>query len=395
LATFPASEYLAMALEAKRQISLGRQIQGPILRYVLRNVVFSQALIIPEPPGKVELYLSLKGSRSAVRGTALVWEEFCISSVSGDGIWHEHCHGSIMAELPMAMDDQRAREREELLATMDQVHAFSSGQPQRLDRERLYQDMQAKGNYYGQNFALIQELYLSQYQANGTVVIPDVAQTMPSNFMQAHIIHPTTLDALIHSCLPIFSQHSDTGSVYTVGVGEISISSCLLNLPHEKLWFATTLTPQGSSSAAIDIVVTQTGQGDRDQIVIKITGGELYGVTKPQDTSATSHHRRHMNYQLKWGEDPDFSSSSGLKVGVRAMEDERELLSSERKLRLLNRVASFFIKACLDQVTEEQVQDQHKEFFRWMSKFHSSEQSRSLDLTSESNLTTCLITAAL
>lgn len=96
-------------------------------------------------------------------------------------------------------------------AAQGRLTALENTLYQKLDPETFYGQLDLSGNYWGPSFAAITDFTLGDSDAIGKITIPDVQQSMPGNFMQPHVIHPTTLDALIHSSLVLFSQSSDLG----------------------------------------------------------------------------------------------------------------------------------------------------------------------------------------
>ena len=394
-ATFPAAGFVAMALQAKSQITRDRQVSTEFRKYHVRDVLFTKALIIPDAPGTVELRLTLKGAKKAKDKATAGWEEFRVSSVTSDGMWHEHCHGSVMIEcIGQADDFEASRAMEEALESQSQGERLADlerSQPRTIDSSELYEDLRSKGNYYGPNFAAITAYELGEREAVGTVVIPDVANSMPSNFMQPHIIHPSTFDALIHSCLPIFGQHSNAGSVYTVGLGDVAFSAKLSSVPGTEIRFITDVIPTGPLSAKVEISAFQdNGKGGQD-LVLRATNGELQGVSDTVD-SADVLSNQGMTYQLKWAEDLDLCKPSRPESTDQAAK-AAELAASE-KLGLLNQAASIYIGQCLEHVPEGSQAPQHAHFYRWMRSFNESDESQAfLRALSPSDARSCLASA--
>ena len=102
---FPGSGYLCMAIEAIKQDLQDRQsVGGPIRQYIIRDIVFSKALLVPEPPGQIEIQLSLKALKIGNARDSSGWNDFRVFSLSQEGVWSENCRGSIMAEFSSEAD---------------------------------------------------------------------------------------------------------------------------------------------------------------------------------------------------------------------------------------------------------------------------------------------------
>ncbi|KAF4632400.1 hypothetical protein G7Y89_g5719 [Cudoniella acicularis] len=233
-----------------------------------------------------------------------------------------------------------------------------------------YIAMAVEGNLYGPSFSVIHDFKLGDFSATGTVIVPNVANFMPSGYMQPHTVHPTTLDALIHSCLPIYAQHSTVGSVFTVGIAEMSISARLAQSPGTKLEFVTTITPSGSSSAMINISAFQHGENDTQALVVRMASGELKGVSKSYSGSSDHTTTSGFAYDLQHAIDLDFCNPSPI-IFDGAL-PYKSGLSPNDKIELLNQAAAVYVKSCLDSVPESLVQENQLDFFRWMQRFHAS-----------------------
>lgn len=91
----PATAYLAMVFQAARQDTSMRTPQATIDRFILRNVVLSQALVMESNKPDLEISLSLRPQAVSARKSSQVWQEFRVFSTSGNDVWTEHCRGLI------------------------------------------------------------------------------------------------------------------------------------------------------------------------------------------------------------------------------------------------------------------------------------------------------------
>ncbi|KAF4556508.1 Highly reducing polyketide synthase azaB-like protein [Elsinoe fawcettii] len=180
---FPGAGYLAMAIEALQQISAGDEHRGH--KYRLSKVSFTNALILQEDGPPVELQLRLQDRDSRVLDS-MGWWTFQVNSVNNEGIWQEHCSGSI------TIQDTTARH----FSSLDADHILNSSQTE-LDVESFYQGFAGRGISYGPMFKNIQDLRCGRLTASGAFSIADTASVMPLGYQQPHIVHPTTLDTLL------------------------------------------------------------------------------------------------------------------------------------------------------------------------------------------------------
>ena len=376
LMIFPASGYLCMAIEAMRQLGSDAQSANKILSYVLKNVVFSNALIIPEAPGTIELQMNFTTMVEKNVKSLLAQKDFLVVSISSNVICTEHCRGSILAEVEQPTDEVEGL-RENECASEAQEELLSNVRKEcslQLDSRALYQELQQNGNFYSRNFGVIREISFGEKYALGTVVIPDVTKCMPANFIQPHVIHPGTLDALIHSTLPLYGRRCANGSVVTVGIEELKVSVKTNSQPGEELVVATTVLPDGTTAAKCQVSAFQMNDSYQMEPVVQMTNLALRGISK---ASSQLPFDRNMSYQIKWEIDAETiveQASEPVKTG--------NGLSPEKKLRLLDQAAVLYMQSCLQQVTDEDALGEPRiervAFYQWMKRFCNSKEGQSL-----------------
>jgi acyl transferase domain-containing protein len=226
-AILPGSSFITMAMEAARQLNDERGAPR-IKQFHLKKVEYFKAIMIPESPGKVEVMISLStpSSSTAAPYRSMEWETFKVTSSSNEEKWSLNCVGQIRLEHDAELNEVDGG-REELQTLSDlRKHLVQTDAACTLpiEHDSLYEEMRRNGIDYGSNFATIQELRIGECQALGKVVIPDVAQCMPSRYQQPHTIHPATFDALMHIVLPLYFRHCTDGTAMLTSIDEISIS---------------------------------------------------------------------------------------------------------------------------------------------------------------------------
>lgn len=306
LIIFPGAGYICMAIEAIRQYTHDTQPLHQIQKFILNNISFSRAVVVPPAPMKVEMQLSL-GAQHTATGP---WHEFRVSAISQDEIWYEHCRGLIKVELASQPPSLRRPNLHEgmTLAKGELLDTLRGRCSQRLRSEHLYNQLRSNGNLYGPCFAAIEELNLGDSQAIGQICVPDVQSIMPSNYLEPHIIHPATLDALMHTSLPLYTQMYGPGSVMPVFLGEISISADIVNNPGTKLLVATTLTPNGVGSAKANNLVFEVNDETKQEPVLTVLQTEMRGLGATQTSKPDPPLTPNKSFQMKWGADVDHLS---------------------------------------------------------------------------------------
>ena len=287
LITFPGAGYVCMAIEGSKQLAEEKSFS--VQSFVLQSVSFMKALVIPPAPKTIELQICFRPRQLGL----MIWDEFRVYALSEDDVWHEHCRGRILASPASSPNPQFSQSSK---CELSEILKES----QRLSDKEVYSRLQANGNLYGPCFACIKELQIAHSQAKGYLTIPDIRSKMPAGYQQPHIIHPTTLDALLHTALPLYEHQCGSGSVMPVSIEELSISLHISSTPGEGLAAAVELYPDGERSAYASIFVSGVGEVAKERPSLMISRMQLRGVGAPERNCTISSERRNMAYQLQW-----------------------------------------------------------------------------------------------
>ncbi|XP_014553689.1 hypothetical protein COCVIDRAFT_29158 [Bipolaris victoriae FI3] len=187
---FPAAGFIAMAIEAAAQRSkekFTKQVSG----YQLREVTIGTALLLPEQES-VETILTLKPIRDSSKRYSNIWSEFHIYSVTNDNRWTEHCHGLISV--------QHRRQKE----SVGETHLLPKSATEEefrtiLPMPKFYEHLSSIGLDYGEVFQNLVEARSSPDKLSGVLRLPATVTTMPSDQEHTYVIHPATLDAILHT----------------------------------------------------------------------------------------------------------------------------------------------------------------------------------------------------
>ena len=194
---YPPAGMIVMAIEAANQVADSKRT---VKAFKLRNVKFLRPLIVPRTVEGVETHLLL---RKREHRSATSWSEFRVFSYENK-TWQENCSGSIAIQYENKDDHSllgtndgsefwRIRDREiRDSCTME----LSSGQ--------LYKALNERGLSFGSTFKTIES---GQYSADHQVRAPiKVFKWPPEQHPQPHILHPTTLDGVLHTALAALSR---------------------------------------------------------------------------------------------------------------------------------------------------------------------------------------------
>lgn len=301
LSIFPGSGYMCMAAEGVRQIHMDSHPTRKLESLVFGQVSFLRALVIPTS-GQVELYLRFKP-----RTTIGLDFSFSISTLCDDQ-WNENCTGLIEGLLV-----------DELLETVQDAAQAARAEPVHghdLPASQLYETLKTAGNAYGPSFAAIRSYkYTSedQLQATATVAVPDVAVTMRARYQQPHLIHPTTLDAILHTSLPVAEKRLGSGSIMPVYIEELLVSATseLPSDPGFELEVKTKISSGHFRTAYTDFSVTAGNIP-----VMMISGAEMrkVGGSAEDASQITAEEQRPACFQVEWGADQEFLRAEDIGV---------------------------------------------------------------------------------
>ncbi|KAK7984416.1 hypothetical protein PG989_011818 [Apiospora arundinis] len=315
LVVFPGSGYLCMATEAIRQIFRERHSSSPQQRLetiVLRNVSFHRALVVPSPPRRVEMQLSLdpqsaKSLAFAFRVTACT-----------DGHWYEHCSGFVEAHLADGLDSAAITKPSQTVST----NSYQSSDDGRtaLDPRELYAELADVGNMYGPSFTGIKSFSMTSdsVQAKSTVQVPDIASLMPAAHQAPHLIHPSTLDILLHTALPLVGRRLGRGSVMPTHIEELVMSAtdAIPQDPGSILTAFTTLNSSRLRTSHADLAVTS---GDIPLLNMYDIEMRSLGSTPTDSTGLLD--AEGICYELDWKPDPLFLSAASVETSHTKFED--------------------------------------------------------------------------
>jgi acyl transferase domain-containing protein/NADPH:quinone reductase-like Zn-dependent oxidoreductase/SAM-dependent methyltransferase len=394
---YPGAGYICMVIEAVRQISLDRQIPGVMSRILFKNVAFSKAIIIPEQrqdglTPDVEMMLTLRPERSLTDRT---WESFRILALSAESdVWNEHCSGSVMIEWTPKMDDEVEGLREDEMNTLDQLHKLQTIRDacdMQYSGEEFYKTFAANGNVFGPTFTNVQVAQIGDQGAVCDVLLPDASSVMPSKFLQPHLIHPASFDAISHLGMPMYRRSGGKGPVMPTGMDEVIINCKIGNKPGTKWIVAASMTSEGPRSATTNTIVFEETEDGSLIPIVDIKGGTLRGIGEaPSDEDNQPFHRK-MTYQIKWKPDIEFMSKEAIESVSAAnssatakqenSDHPTESLSTTEEMSLYEVAASLYIHNCLlaGQPTEEAITKPHlRKLLTWMNKYTNSETSKRL-----------------
>ncbi|KAL2132992.1 hypothetical protein VTI74DRAFT_3062 [Chaetomium olivicolor] len=389
----PGSSYLCMAIEAMTQLV---QLQGnssaAIKRFLLRNVTFSKSLVIPGArydgdSQDVELQVSLISETASRASNSALWRNFRITSYNAaEDSWLEHCTGTIGVELEQTgggeFDAHREREATErkLLSLLDDAKTLSTVE---LDVQELYEGLAASGNVFGPTFRAVTAMSLGPHSAYAKVTIPDIARSMPANFMRPHTIHPATMDAINHVAAVLFKKQCRNSPVMPTFIGELSISTNISSRAGDGLLIAASMKPEGSNRLVSGDTFVYQGSGEDIHPVISVHRWELMAIGDAQGEDALLPFQRRMTYRMQWQPDVNHLSDEAFhglikEAGLFAV-GYKDGVSASQAIQLNDKAALIFLRDTLPQMDGRECSAPHLErLVDWMRRFCTEDNIKSV-----------------
>ncbi|KAE8394085.1 hypothetical protein BDV23DRAFT_190741 [Aspergillus alliaceus] len=288
---YPAAGYIVMAIEAFLQHASNGTTAQEIRAIYLRDICIQSALVVNETAA-VEILLSLNPCEDSSDIPDQL-HRFHVYSVTPDNIWTEHCNGFVGIQ-----NDSQIK-----LVHGPQQTERSDLTP--LDTRLFYEGLASIGLEYGPCFANIKQARFTDHICVAEIIAPNTAAVMPMNFQHPFLIHPCTMDSVIHS---IFVNTSVIdGPAIPVHIDEMSVSCRTTYKAGSKLNVYT----ETKRSRKADLVASISVVDESRQPAMSITGLRCRRLG-PNSTPNSGKPMDHIAHMVKWVVDPDFLSGPAL-----------------------------------------------------------------------------------
>jgi acyl transferase domain-containing protein len=415
IVVFPGSGYLCMAIEAISQLAQDKLQSGLASRITLSDVEFLKALLVPDSPQKTEVQITLSAVGSGTHQSTDLYYQFRIAAFTHERTWDEHCRGYV--QIDFVQDEHKATKVNGFVNGLTNglvngltngltngfangvangiangvsngvsngvANGVANGFANGLSREKvsgqgsvtsskdLYEQLREHGNAYGPIFTGIESMSTDGDRSIATVAIPKVSEIMPANHLQPHIIHPTTLDIVMHTSLPLAARKFEPGPIMPVHISELIVSNNVSSASGATLSVHTDIVSTDRRTAEVGIEVFN---GHDDVASVSFSGLRLRSLATGSTVKNTQHETGSSCWDLSWNQDVDFLTSGSLEPAVAGSEDS---LSWKEKLQTLNDVSAFYIKKCLETINEKhlKVTDEYQPLVDWIRRAEAGRQS--------------------
>ncbi|RFU25040.1 hypothetical protein B7463_g11292, partial [Scytalidium lignicola] len=362
---YPAAGMLVMAIEASRQISdMSKVLKG----FRFKDVSFHLALRIPDDAQGIESHFYLRSFRETNLPVATLWHEFQLCTFD-DGEWREHCRGLVKTEyepdstlIDGSLEDQMVQTR----CDQEIKNALSSCVT-KLSVEKAYHNLQESGLDFGPTFQTLSDICLGpefKVFAKVNSSVSKIRKLMPYEYTQPHLVHPATLDGIIHTNLiplVVGSNNSQQARV-PIYANELWISANP-NVPHDSYMVTAQARPRGRQEAESSVTAVQLQTGRP----MFYASGLLFKTIPGNSSQNPPRLSKHGAFNVDWKPDPTFlseqQSSRAFGLPMAPEEDPSGWMKDCEALCFL------YIRRFMESLSKESIEKMdwhHKRYVSWM-----------------------------
>ena len=361
---YPAAGYLAMALEASRQLARDNGGSKPISGYELRDISIGKALLIPDSADGVETVFSFRPYASNARGSSTKWNEFRVFSYLEKEGWSEHCRGLIGARLESDSEDVEGRREAEQTQQMyaSKFSDITTRCGKIILTDEVYRGLSNLGlNYTGAFRCIHSVAFGDDSTALGVVQIPDTKDIDPAKYELPHVIHPATLDGFVQVLATLLSEHVTDTFVPTF-IESMSVSENIKSEYGGEFLVLANASMTTLRSCKGDILVADPENVSAP--IVTISGLVCTALESNLSTQAGSLDT--LCHKYKWSLDPDLSIPDDLRAYCMA---EISFQRNDLMLQQFEASAAWVIRDAIEVLTDETaIAENHRLLYNWMKR---------------------------
>lgn len=259
-----------MAIEAANQMA---DPNKAVAGFRLKDVLFQRALTIPTDADAIETHLYLRQIRDAAE-TATSWSEFRLCAYEHTS-WHGICRGFIQVEYqsgPTEVDG--GKEAVEELNQCRQIeNLIAQSCTKAIELTQLYKTLADCGFGFGPAFRPLRNGSFSiKTEARADV---ELYQWPMKDHPQPHVVHPTTLDGMLHLSLAALSRggQNTVSTAVPTSVRKMWIAKSGLSYPENASIKATAWsTAEDTQGSEFDVLVLDAS---RSNVLTQVEGFRL------------------------------------------------------------------------------------------------------------------------
>lgn len=207
---YPAAGFVVAAIEAALQLSKADRVVANVR---VENFEIRKALVLLEEGPRTELITHFWRAENFSDPRSSGWWTFSISGTRGQNEPQQHASGRVSLEytlensfLASGFEHVHRARKSEFLSFIPKVYGM-------MNQVEFYKSSRNAGLVYGPDFRGIVEMSRSVGSCAWRIEMPDREQTAPDRQESEHLIHPTTLDVIVHTLFGATNAGEDFHSV--------------------------------------------------------------------------------------------------------------------------------------------------------------------------------------
>ncbi|RMZ82271.1 hypothetical protein DV738_g1896, partial [Chaetothyriales sp. CBS 135597] len=360
---YPGAGYICLAIEAIKQFTAIHHADREISGYRLRDVDILSALVVPDSAEGIEIQTTLREVSDRTIG-ARGWNHFEVSSVTADNRWTIHANGLVTVEFTGSPDSTG---RLPLLLSKKQP---LSGYTRHIDPRDMFASLQARGIQHGPKFRNTSKIVQDGKDQRAISHISIADTSVPKDLPRHHVLHPTTLDAVIlssYGALPGAGAFEDSAKV-PQSIRKMWVSSQVSRQVAHSFQCDAALSYAGPQSFLADVAVLD---GETNAAVLEVQGllcQSLGRSIKPTDEETNAAWDREVCSKVEWAADLSLGRPQALAQVKQELSRPEDKETSDLVI-CLRRVCVYFCVDALSSLTAQdvaQLESHHVKFHKWM-----------------------------
>lgn len=356
-----------MAIEASRQLAGEKAITG----FQLCQVSIRRAMIVPDTKQGIEVCVSMTTESSS---ELRVWRRFHVSSYNeASEHWTVHCTGLISIEErspndPLSSYQETEAESQEWRRKYKSVHEVCN---RPINFSNSYDALLKSGFGFGPLFRNLHDVRLTDSrlgQMTGLVTVPDIAEAMPKHYAHSHLIHPATMDSMIHMMIAAVMDFT----------GKPFLEKIRLPTYIRDMWVSADLNPApGHKFEGYASVQPSASEKFEGQIRVFDSSSKAHCIymsdidLTPLDKDMENIPGRQVCNTIEWKPDVNFLDSETAcnlaKINFYPTGPDGDLLWAKR-LQLVTMISVTEALSTLANIDIETLQPHLRKFYNWMQR---------------------------
>lgn len=367
----PIAGYITAAIQALKEHLSAAEAQGPNAKYIFRNIIIGDDLIIPDNSDGVETKFTLESTQN--QESVSSWKRFQVFSCTTNREWRHHCSGYISVRYENATGFHEEG-GDALLATQyhEMFQEVSSRCRTHLQPQQIYERLKMLGIEHGDAFRNIISTCTDGNDSLSVIRTPSIQTSVPVLAEQSDVIHCITLDCCLQTYFTSLMSE-DQGVLKLKSIDALAISDGVLKKPGDQHHVLTSQSSTGSPYMA-DIIVKSIGTlSELLNPIVVASGISFYKV--PTAIADAASQNIQICHRIRWELDIDHIN---LNRSIIFSHDKSVIQLVVDRTNSLDRISDFLVRKCLSELNESDIDrahKHHKSLYCWMKK-HTDENPR-------------------